>query len=91
MEGPHLVAHQEFLPVFLLGVLRLPPGAWGPQVERRRKERRSDVSGNHGAQRTRIPSLRDFMRCVYMEEERQAAGLVLLMEPMLNWLGFMFK
>lgn len=62
MGGIHLVVHQEFLPALLLGVPRQQQGIWAPQLERRKKERRSDVSGNHGVQRTRIPSLRDYMR-----------------------------
>jgi len=61
-EGLHLVAHQELLPAILLGIPRQQEGTWAPQLERRRKERRSDGSGNLGAQRTKILSSRDCMR-----------------------------
>lgn len=62
MEGLHLVAHQEFLPTILLGIPSQRQGTWAPRLERRRKERRSDGSGNRGAQRTKILSSRDCMR-----------------------------
>lgn len=62
MEGLHLVAHQEFLPAILLGIPSQQQGTWAPQLERRKKERRSGGSGNRGAQRTKILSSRDYMR-----------------------------
>lgn len=65
MEGLHLVAHREFLPAILLGTPSQQQETWAPQLERRRKGRRSDGSGNRGAQRTKILSLRDCMRYVW--------------------------
>lgn len=62
MEGPHLVAHQEFLPAILLGIPSHQHGTLAPRPGRRRKERRSDGSGSRGAQRTKILSSRDCMR-----------------------------